>query len=347
MKRLAVVILNYNGASYLSKFLPEVIQNAQVNQAEVEIVVIDNCSTDDSLALLDAEFPSVKTVRLKRNYGFAGGYNEGLKAVNADYYLLLNSDVELPENTLTPLVELMENNPDISACQPKILSYNEKDTFEHAGASGGFIDFLGYPFCRGRVLDYCEKDEGQYDDTVQVFWATGACILIRSEVFHQHGGFADYFFAHMEEIDLCWRINNQGGKVVVCPESKVYHVGGGSLPYNSPRKIYLNFRNNLLTLVRNDYSPFIVPKTTLRLILDGIAGLKFLAEGKPIFTWNIIKAHFSFYKNLRRASVERVLLKTAKKDKAKPFGIYPKSVVWNFFLRKKKTYTELVKMAEK
>ncbi|MBP6260021.1 MAG: glycosyltransferase family 2 protein, partial [Paludibacter sp.] len=247
--RTAVVILNWNGEKFLNQFLPVLLRNTQL--PGVDIYVADNASTDNSLSLIEEQFPTVKTLLLDKNYGFAGGYNKALAQINADYFVLLNSDVEVTENWLQPLLNYMNENADVAACQPKIKSFYNRDYFEHAGASGGFIDYLGFPFCRGRVVGTAEMDRGQYDTVIDVFWATGACLLIRSELYNQVGGLDDEFFAHMEEIDLCWRLKGQGFRIVCIPQSEVYHVGGGTLQVEHPHKTYLNFRNNLLMLYKN------------------------------------------------------------------------------------------------
>jgi len=291
-KRIAVVILNWNGKNFLEKFLPAVVS---YSSDIAEIIVADNDSTDDSVAFLQANFPEVRIVGLDKNYGFAGGYNKALKQIKAEYYLLLNSDVEITENWLQPMLNLLDTDNKIVACQPKIKDFKNKDYFEYAGAAGGFMDRLGYPLCRGRIFDELEKDTGQYNDVVEVFWASGACLFIRSKEYHEFGGLDEFFFAHMEEIDLCWRLKNAGYKIMYCPDSTVYHVGGGTLNKIKPQKTFLNFRNSLLALHKNlpKNKRFIV--ILQRLLLDGLAGFKFLFSGKPNHAWAIIRAHFSFY----------------------------------------------------
>ena len=248
MHQIAIVILNWNGRHFLEKFLPGV---AQHSRDLARIVVADNASTDDSLAYLKANFPEVDIIRLDQNYGFTGGYNRALQQVQEPYYVLLNSDVEVSEGWLNPLMQFMEKHPEVAACQPKIRSYNDRHLLEHAGAAGGFIDYLGYPFCRGRIYNHLEEDKGQYDQAVPVFWATGACLFIRRDDFRNENGFDEQFFAHMEEIDLCWRLQQSGKQIWVIPQSTVYHVGGGTLPKNNPRKTFFNFRNNLMMLFKN------------------------------------------------------------------------------------------------
>lgn len=292
--KVAIAILNYNGKNWLEKFLPTVILHSSI----ADIFVIDNASTDDSLEYLKSNFPTVSIILNIENFGFAGGYNVGLKSINAEIYCLLNSDVEVTENWIEPILNLFKKNSDIAAIQPKILSYSNKDQFEFAGAAGGLIDNLGYPFCRGRLFEKIEKDEGQYDDEAQIFWASGCALFIRSADFWNQSGFDARFFAHQEEIDLCWRLQNSGKKIFYCPTSTVYHVGGGTLNKSNPRKTFLNIRNNLMMLLKN------LPFTTLlwvlpfRMILDGFAAI-FLTykEGFPHFV-AVLKAHFSFYAHI-------------------------------------------------
>jgi len=290
-KKLAVAILNWNGKNWLEKFLPSVIELS----GSADIFVIDNASTDDSVEFLKINFPSVKMVINAVNYGFAGGYNEGLKQIDAEYYCLLNSDVEVTPNWIEPVLHLFEKNPSISAIQPKILSYNDKTKFEFAGAAGGLIDNLGYPYCRGRVFDDVEEDKGQYDDETEIFWASGCCFFIRSQDFWNQNGFDERFFAHQEEIDLCWRLINSGRKIFYIGKSKVYHVGGGTLNKQSAQKTYLNIRNNLSMMLKNLPFPKLIGLIFVRLCLDGIAGIYFgLKQGFP-HLWAVVRAHFGFY----------------------------------------------------
>ena len=246
---VSIVILNWNGEKFLKKFLPILINNTKTD--DIEIVVADNGSTDNSIELLKSTFTQVRTIILDKNYGFAGGYNKELTQIDSEYFVLLNSDIEVTEHWLDNLLNYMVLHKEVAACQPKILSQVNRSYFEHAGASGGFIDKYGFPFCRGRIFGKVEQDTGQYDNTIDVFWATGACLMIRSEVFKKVGGLDDEFFAHMEEIDLCWRLKNRAYRIVCVPESTVYHVGGGTLHTEHPYKTYLNFRNNLLMLYKN------------------------------------------------------------------------------------------------
>ena len=301
--KLSIVILNWNGSHHLRRFLPSVIKYSNYDWAE--IVVADNFSDDDSCKVVEQEFPEIKLFRLDKNYGFAEGYNQSLKNNNADYFLLLNSDVEVTENWLHPLVKVMDLNPSTGACQPKIMSLQHPGEFEYAGASGGFIDRYGYPFCRGRMVNIQEHDSGQYENPLSVFWASGAAMVVRGKIWHEMGGFDADFWAHMEEIDLCWRMKNRGFNVVVCPESKVYHLGGGSLSYGSPQKIYLNFRNNLFLLYKN------LPKGKLygtlfkRMILDGVAAFQFLLTGQFKAFIRVLGAHRDFYQSLKKLRQKR------------------------------------------
>jgi GT2 family glycosyltransferase len=339
MTKLAIVILNWNGKKFLEKFLPSVIQNSK-NQG-VSIIVADNNSSDDSIKFMKENYKEIELIEQDKNYGFAGGYNQALKKVKAEYYLLLNSDIEVTENWLTPLIHFMDNHKDAGACMPKVLSYHKKDEFEHAGASGGFIDKFGYPFCRGRILDHMEKDNGQYDTNLQIFWATGACLLIRAELFHKAGGFDDDFFAHMEEIDLCWRIQLMGYKLFCIPESKIYHVGGGSLPYNSPFKVFLNFRNNLFMLFKNLPDKEFKRKLFARLLLDGVASLMFLLKMEFKSVRAVLKAHKEFWASIKSLRKKRKKVKELKTIEIS--NIYTKSVIFDFYLRGKKTYNQQIK----
>ncbi|GAB0157448.1 glycosyltransferase family 2 protein [Chryseobacterium sp. Alg-005] len=290
-ERLAIVILNWNGKSWLEKFLPGVIRFSE----NAKIYVIDNLSTDDSVQYVQANFPNVEVIINDQNYGFAGGYNEGLQKISAEYYCLLNSDVEVTENWVSPVLDLFEKNSEISAIQPKILSYNHKNFFEFAGAGGGLIDNLGYPYCRGRIFDDLEEDKGQYDDETEIFWASGCCLFIRSKDFWAQNGFDARFFAHQEEIDLCWRLINSGKKIYYTGKSRVFHVGGGTLNKQNPQKTYLNIRNNLSMMLKNLPFPKLIGLIFFRLCLDGIAGIYFgIKNGFP-HLWAVVRAHFGFY----------------------------------------------------
>ncbi|WP_312285559.1 glycosyltransferase family 2 protein [Chryseobacterium gleum] len=293
-KKLAVAILNWNGRNWLEQFLPGVVQFSQ----NADIYVIDNLSTDDSIEFLEKHFPTVQIVKNDKNYGFAGGYNEGLKAIKNEYYCLLNSDVEVTENWTEPVLELLESNPSVSAVQPKISSYHNRNYFEFAGAAGGLIDNLGYPYCRGRVFDDLEEDKGQYDDEAEIFWASGCCFFIRSKDFWEQNGFDARFFAHQEEIDLCWRLINSGKKIYYTGRSEVYHVGGGTLNKQSAQKTYLNMRNNLSMLLKNLPFPQVIWVIFFRLCLDGIAGVYFGIKYGFSHLWAVLRAHFAFYSQI-------------------------------------------------
>ena len=332
MKELAIVILNFNGREHLSTFLPSVIEHSE-NHA---VVVVDNGSTDDSLTFLESEFPGVEQIRLNQNWGFAQGYNEGLNKLRGrfQHYLLLNSDVKVTAGYLSPMLERLKSE-NIAAVQPKILSYLEPAKFEHAGASGGFLDRNGFPFCRGRIFSDCEVDQGQYDKAVPVFWASGACLMVKSEVFHQMDGFDPFFFAHMEEIDLCWRMQHAGHQIWVEPKSKVYHLGGGTLGYESPRKTYLNFRNNLFMLVKNQ-GGFWPGRLFVRMAWDGIAAWQFLLKGRASLFYQVFKAHMALYYALPR------LLKQRRNSVSSPIhGRSNINLIVQFFLLKKNTFQEL------
>lgn len=334
---VAIVILNYNGRNYLQRFLPSVLASTYPNK---RIYVADNASTDDSLQLLQINFAGVEKIILDKNYGFAEGYNQVLKKVEADYFILLNSDVEVTTGWIEPIITLMQNDAAIAACQPKILSYHEKDHFEYAGASGGWIDYLGYPFARGRVFDHCEQDNGQYNNTTEVFWATGAAMFVRASVFKQLGGFDGFFFAHMEEIDLCWRMQLAGYKIMCCPASVVYHVGGGTLPKGNSRKVFLNFRNNLIMLSKNIYWTEKLWKLPLRLMLDAAFAWKSLLSGDSPSFFAVAKAHIAF---LQWRFTLKKDIDLPKKHFKKISGVYSSSLVWAYFIRKKKRFSEIVK----
>ncbi|BEG99549.1 glycosyltransferase family 2 protein [Bacteroides sedimenti] len=278
MSKVAVVILNWNGSEMLRKFLPSVIRYSALSG--VEVYVADNASTDNSILVLNQEFPLVKQVALDRNYGFADGYNKALNQVEADYYVLLNSDVEVTECWLEPMITYLDAHPEVSACQPKILSWRQKDHFEYAGACGGYIDRYGYPFCRGRIMGVIEKDQGQYEEIVPIFWATGAALFIRSSDYWEAGGLDGRFFAHMEEIDLCWRLRSRNRGLVCIPQSVVYHVGGATLKKENPRKTFLNFRNNLLMLYKNLPQNELRRVMIIRCLLDYVAAFTFMMKGQ-------------------------------------------------------------------
>ena len=327
---IAIVILNYNGAHYLRKVLPSVIRHSPGQR----VIVADNASEDDSVSILQKEFPEVEIIQLPQNFGFAGGYNEALKEVESKYFLLLNSDVEVTAGWLDPMLRLLEDFPEIAACQPKILSWHQQETFEYAGASGGYLDILGYPFCRGRIFDTLEKDEGQYNEAVPVFWASGACMLIRAGVFRKAGGFDPHFFAHMEEIDLCWRIHRSGYKVFVCPESVVFHVGGGTLAKDNPRKTFLNFRNSLWMLYKNSSAAELRWKLPTRFALDLLAALQFLIKGKPFIAKAVLESQYAFWRF-------RPSLSGRAKAESENAPVYKGVILWDYFGRRKRKFSEL------
>lgn len=329
--KVAVVILNWNGRALLEQFLPSVVRNTP----EAIIYVADNASTDDSVSYVGENFPQVKIIQNKVNGGFAKGYNDALQHLEEDIFVLLNSDVEVPENWLPPLVVEFGNDPAIAAVQPKIKDFRKKDYFEYAGAAGGFIDALGYPYCRGRIFDTLEQDLGQYNDTIDVFWATGACMAIRKNDFFEAGGFDEDFFAHQEEIDLCWRLFNMGKKVRSVGTSEVFHLGGGTLNSMHPRKTFYNFRNSLFALIKNAPKKGLFFKIFLRLILDGVAAIRLLLLLQPSHTFSILKAHFSFYYHFKKMWKKR-------NNYLKKRKYYHKStVVWSYYVGKNAKFENL------
>ena len=338
MNKIAVVILNWNGCEMLRTFLPSVVRHSGTDGAEV--YVADNGSTDDSVEMLRREFPSVHLIILNKNYGFADGYNLALQQVSAEYVVLLNSDVKVTEHWLAPLADYMDAHPEVAACQPKIRSWRQKDLFEYAGAAGGFIDRYGYPFCRGRIMNVVEKDCGQYDSVIPVFWATGAALFIRRKDYQDAGGLDGRFFAHMEEIDLCWRLRARGRILVCVPQSVVYHVGGATLKKENPRKTFLNFRNNLVMLYKNLPQADLAPVMRVRAVLDYVAALSFLLKGQFPNMWAVIRARRSF-RSLRpsfAAAREENLKKTS-------LPIIPErtknSILAQFYLHGKKLFSQL------
>lgn len=333
-----VVILNWNGAHHLRQFLPSVVHHTPASLAGV--VVADNGSTDDSLAVLRAEFPSVRVVELPENYGFAEGYNRALALVEADVYVLLNSDVEVTAGWLEPLLATLKNDGKLAAVAPKLLSFSDKTHFEYAGASGGFIDALGYPFCRGRILDTLETDAGQYDDAREVFWASGAAMAVRAEVFRALGGLDGSFFAHMEEIDFCWRAQLRGWRVGVVPSSEVWHLGGGMLPNDSPRKVYLNFRNNLAMLYKCLPKWHLWPILATRTMLDGVSAGLFLLQGKPSFCSSVWRAHRDFRRQLPVLRQKRREVQNSAKHR--PHGIFRGSILIRYYLLRRKKFGKLL-----
>lgn len=334
----AIVILNWNGEKYLQQFLP--ILTKYTPDTDVEIIVADNASTDSSLQVMRDYFPAIRTIVLDKNYGFAGGYNKALEQVEADYYVLLNSDVEVTDNWLSPLLNFMNENENVAACQPKIRSYFNRTSFEHAGASGGFIDQFGFPFCRGRVFGLIEEDKGQYDDNIDVFWATGACLMVRSKVFWKVGGLDSEFFAHMEEIDLCWRLKSRGYRVMCVPGSVVYHIGGGTLHVDSPHKIYLNFRNNLLLLYKNLPTDLLRRTMLWRRFFDYSAAFQFVLTGKFQNAKSVFRAR-SDYKKMLPDFLEKRNENILYSTNLNIAEIYLDSIVFSYFLKNKKTYNSL------
>ena len=332
---VAVVILNYNGQKHLAQFLPSVVASRYPN---LQIIVADNGSTDTSIAFVKETYPQIQILDHHTNEGFAGGYNWALKRVVADYYILLNSDVEVSPNWITPVIELMEQDSTIAAAQPKMRSFHEKALFEYAGAAGGWIDYLGYPFSRGRVFDICETDHGQYNQHAPIFWASGAAMFVRASVFHEMNGFDPYFFAHQEEIDLCWRMQLAGYTIMACPASEVFHVGGGTLPRGG-RKVFLNFRNNLIMLAKNQPLNELIWKLPFRFGLDAVSAWKGLFSGDIYFFTAIMKAHFAFgWWFLTRFWQAQ----QARKPMLSLQGVYAGSVVWNYFVRNKKRFIEII-----
>lgn len=330
------MILNYNGKTFLERFLPSVKASTY---AHLHIVVADNASTDDSLTFLRSAHPDVKILINKTNEGFAKGYNTALRQVKADIFVLLNSDVEVTPNWIEPIVALMVSDKSIAACQPKILDWNNRTKFEYAGAAGGWVDRYGYPFCRGRIFSHCETDHGQYDTVEPVFWASGAAMFVRAAVFHEMGGFDDFFFAHQEEIDLCWRMQLSGYRVFACPTSVVYHVGGGTLPQGNPKKTFLNFRNNLIMLYKNYRADERIWKIPYRLGLDAISAWKNLATGNSAYFIAVLKSHIAFAGWCLFHQKESIFPKTKK---GKPAGLYPGNVIWMHFLRGMHTFREII-----
>ena len=332
---VAVVILNWNGKNWLEQFLPSVVQS---NYTNLQIIVGDNASTDDSVTFLKANYPQVVILENDKNYGFAGGYNQILSRVEADYFILLNSDVEVPKNWIKPVIDLMQSNDSIAVAQPKIKWQKDKTQFEYAGAAGGFLDIHAYPFCRGRIFDEVEPDHGQYNENIDVFWASGAAFFIKSEAWRAVGGLDADLFAHMEEIDLCWRLKNLGYRVVCCTDAEVYHVGGGTLNANNPYKTYLNFRNNLIIMQKNLPKNDAYFRIFIRFWLDLLALIKFLLQGKLEFCVAISKAHYHFLRDLNKTGLKRA-------NRQIPYlshsGVYKKSIVYSYFVNQLKKFSNL------
>ncbi len=340
MIKVAIVLLNWNGKKYLEKFLPSIVKHS--NKEGYKIFLVDNGSDDDSLPWTTEHFSDIELIKFHKNYGFALGYAKALQQIESEYYILLNSDVEVSDNWISPIIEFMDREKSIAACMPKIKSYKNKEFFEYAGASGGFIDKFGYPFCRGRILNVIEKDTGQYDDIKEIFWASGACMFVRSSSYFEAGGLDGDFFAHMDEIDLCWRFKRLGFKIFCFPDVSIYHVGGGTLPNNTPRKIFLNYRNNLFLLFKNLPSNFFIRYLFVRLALDGISALLYLGNLKFRFSWSVLKAHAAFYFCLPKLISKRKRFKKKEKFTVIP-EILTSSILMQFFLKKKKYYSQLNK----
>jgi len=336
MSRTAVVILNYNGEKLLQDFLPSVIQHS----AGAEVIVADNGSTDGSVSFLAKVFPQVRLIRLDQNYGFCGGYNRALQQVDADYYVLLNSDVEVTAGWLEPMTSLLDKQPTVAAAQPKILAWAKKDLFEYAGAGGGYIDFLGYPFCRGRIFKTVETDNGQYNDSRPIFWATGACLMIRREAYHRFSGLDEDFFAHMEEIDLCWKLQRANAQIWYVGQSTVYHVGAGTLGYESPRKTYLNFRNGLTLLYKHLSPAELIWVLPCRLALDWMAAGMFLLQRQGGSFAAVLRAHIHFIKQLPATHRKRVALREEYPVYSKS-SMYGRSIVLQYYLLGRKKFTQL------
>jgi hypothetical protein len=338
MTKCAIVILNWNGIELLKKFLPGILDYSSGEGKE--IYVADNGSDDGSAQYVAENFKNIKLINLDKNYGFAGGYNLALSRIDAKYYVLLNSDIEVTQGWIDPLINYMDVNPGVASCQPKILSWLQKDKFEHAGAAGGFIDRLGYPLCRGRIFYYTEKDDGQYDDLTDIFWSTGACMVVRAEAWIKCGGFDADFFAHMEEIDLCWRFHKSGYRVAYIPDSVVYHVGGGALPYNSPLKTFLNFRNSLYILYKNLPDKSLHRILFKRMLLDGIAALFFLLKGEFKSCGAVWKAHMDYYRNIERLKEKRSGGSQSEHTDF-PGLILNKNIVFEFYVMRHRTFSSL------
>ena len=337
-KSVAVVILNWNGKKLFDTFLPSVIKNSQ--SPGIEIYIADNGSTDDSIPYIIDNYPQIKLIVLQHNYGFAEGYNKALKYISADYYVLLNSDVEVTPNWIESCINLLETDEQTAVVQPKILSYSKPHQYEYAGAAGGYIDRFGYPFCRGRILNRTEPDQGQYNDISSIFWASGACMFIKAEIYNRAEGFDGSFWAHMEEIDLCWRLKNQGYKIMYQPGSTVFHLGGGTLPYSSPQKIYLNFRNNLFMLYKNLPNDRFHRILLTRIMLDQVAAVKFLAGFYFSGFRAVIRAHLSFLASLPSLYIKRRKLKKFRLVSKHP-EIYPKSIMWKFYIQRIRIFSKL------
>lgn len=331
--KIAIVILNWNGRDLLEKFLPSVVTYS-IDDADV--YVADNNSSDESISFLKENYPEVKIIQNSINGGYAKGYNDALQHIKADIYALVNSDIEVTKDWLKPIIKTFEDNQNTAIVQPKLLDYKNRSKFEYAGAAGGMVDFMGYPFCRGRIFMELEEDLGQFNDVHDIFWASGACFFIKSDIYHQLKGFDEHYFAHQEEIDLCWRVQNEGYNIQYVGASEVFHVGGATLRETNPHKTYLNFRNSLFTIAKNVPKRFVFIVILLRLVLDGVAGIKFIVELRPIHTWAIIKAHLSFYWNVRKMLSKRRALSYKQTN-----YFYCFSIVWQHFIMGKDRFSEV------
>lgn len=337
MKKIAIVILNWNGAHMMRTYLPTVIKNSP----EAEVIIADNASSDDSLKMLASDFPEIRTIVLDKNYGFAEGYNKAFKQVEAEYYLLLNSDVDVPEGWLAPLLDFMESHPEAAACQPKLRAIKERESFEYAGAAGGFIDKYGYPFCRGRIFETVEKDHGQYDRNMEILWATGACMMVRSKDYWDAGGLDGRFFAHNEEIDLCWRIRLLGRKIYCITDSVAFHLGGGTLPKGNPRKTFLNFRNNLTMLYKNLPDSELHHVMRIRFFLDWLAAFQMLILGRSLGDFKaVIQGRREFNRWKHDFDNDRKHIQTTRKVNRIP-EIFEKSLLWQYYAKGKKLFSQL------
>lgn len=337
MKKIAIVILNWNGAHMMRTYLPTVIKNSP----EAEVIIADNASSDDSLKMLASDFPEIRTIVLDKNYGFAEGYNKAFKQVEAEYYLLLNSDVDVPEGWLAPLLDFMESHPEAAACQPKLRAIKDRDSFEYAGAAGGFIDKYGYPFCRGRIFETVEKDHGQYDRNMEILWATGACMMVRSKDYWDAGGLDGRFFAHNEEIDLCWRIRLLGRKIYCITDSVAFHLGGGTLPKGNPRKTFLNFRNNLTMLYKNLPDSELHHVMRIRFFLDWLAAFQMLILGRSLGDFKaVIQGRREFNRWKHDFDNDRKHIQTTRKVNRIP-EIFEKSLLWQYYAKGKKLFSQL------
>ena len=338
MNKVSVVILNWNGKQFLEQFLPALVQ--YTIHPEAEIVVADNGSGDDSLAFMLKVYPEIRIIELDKNHGFSGGYNRAIEQIDAKYVLLLNSDIEVTEGWLDPMLEQMEKDQLVAACSPKLLDFKRKSHFEYAGAAGGYIDKYGYPFCRGRIFDHLEEDLGQYDDACDLFWGSGACLMVRTELYRESGGLDEQFFAHMEEIDLCWRLQRMGYRIRFVPSSAVFHVGGATLQRGNPFKTFLNFRNNLLLLYKNLPSRGRGRIIFIRMVLDGISAIRFLLQGAFKDFWAVLRAHMAFY-GMKSSYRGTNYINKYKGNNVIVSGIYPGSIVADFFLKRKRKFSDL------